>query len=136
MCNHIHNIDYEYERKIKSQKPIKVLQKILREEKQKIAFVGDGINDSPVLARADIGISMGGIGSSSAIEASDVVIMTDELSKIVEAIDISKKTNKVIKQNLVFSIGVKVSLISIGVSLLNFIISLILSYKDFYKIII
>ena len=75
---------------------------------KKISFVGDGINDSPVLARADIGISMGGIGSSSAIEASDVVIMTDELSKIVEAIAISKKTNKIIKQNLIFSIGVKI----------------------------
>lgn len=79
-----------------------------REENQKIAFVGDGINDSPVLARADVGISMGGIGSNSAIEASDVVIMTDELSKIVDAIEVSKKTNKIIKQNLIFSIGVKV----------------------------
>ena len=79
-----------------------------REQSKKVAFVGDGINDSPVLARADIGISMGGIGSSSAIEASDVVIMTDELSKIVEAIVISKKTNKIIKQNLIFSIGVKI----------------------------
>ena len=79
-----------------------------REQNKKVAFVGDGINDSPVLARADIGISMGGIGSSSAIEASDVVIMTDELSKIVEAIAISKKTNKIIKQNLIFSIGVKI----------------------------
>ena len=79
-----------------------------REQSSKVAFVGDGINDSPVLARADIGISMGGIGSSSAIEASDVVIMTDELSKIVEAISISKKTNKIIKQNLIFSIGVKI----------------------------
>ena len=79
-----------------------------RDEKQKVAFVGDGINDSPVLARADVGISMDGIGSSSAIEASDVVIMTDELSKIVDAIEVSKKTNKIIKQNLIFSIGVKV----------------------------
>lgn len=79
-----------------------------RDEHQKVAFVGDGINDSPVLARADIGISMGGIGSSSAIEASDVVIMTDELSKIVDAIEVSKKTNKIIKQNLIFSIGVKI----------------------------
>ena len=79
-----------------------------RDEYQKVEFVGDGINDSPVLARADVGISMGGIGSSSAIEASDVVIMTDELSKIVDAIEVSKKTNKIIKQNLIFSIGVKI----------------------------
>ena len=77
-------------------------------ENEKVAYVGDGINDSPVLARADIGISMGGIGSSSAIEASDVVIMTDEIEKISEAIKISKRTNLIIKQNLIFSIGVKI----------------------------
>ena len=77
-------------------------------ESQKVAYVGDGINDSPVLARADIGISMGGIGSSSAIEASDVVIMTDEIQKISEAIQISKRTNSIIKQNLIFSIGIKI----------------------------
>lgn len=86
------------------------LDKIIeqREENKKVAFFGDGINDSPVLARADIGISMGGIGSSSAIEASDVVIMTDELNKIVDGIEISKKTNKIIIQNLIFAIGVKI----------------------------
>ena len=84
------------------------LEKVLENTKNgKVAYVGDGINDSPVLARADIGISMGGIGQSSAIEASDVVIMTDELNKILEAIEISKKTNFIIKQNLIFSIGVK-----------------------------
>ena len=84
------------------------LEKVLENNKNgKVAYVGDGINDSPVLARADIGISMGGIGQSSAIEASDVVIMTDELNKILEAIEISKKTNFIIKQNLIFSIGVK-----------------------------
>ena len=85
------------------------LEKTLKEKtsNKKVAYVGDGINDSPVLARADIGISMGGIGSSSAIEASDVVIMNDELNKITEAIAISKKTNQIIKENLIFAIGIK-----------------------------
>ena len=82
---------------------------------KKIAFVGDGINDSPVLARADIGISMGGVGSSSAIEASDIVIMTDELSKILEGIQISKKTNRIIKQNLIFAIGTKILVLLLSI---------------------
>ena len=101
----IQNVNYEM---LPTDKYAK-LEELIKNTQKKTAFVGDGINDSPVLARADIGISMGGIGSSSAIESSDIVIMTDELMKIVEGIEISRKTNRVIKQNLIFSIGVKLA---------------------------
>ena len=84
-------------------------------EKGKVAYVGDGINDSPVLAIADIGISMGGVGAESSIEASDVVIMTDSIDKINDAIDISKRTGKIIRQNLIFSIGIKVIVLVLSV---------------------
>ena len=79
-----------------------------KSKKGKLAFVGDGINDAPVLTRADIGIAMGGLGSDAAIEAADVVIMTDEPSKIATAMKISKKTLKIAHQNIVFAIGIKI----------------------------
>lgn len=80
-----------------------------------IAFVGDGVNDAPVLKRADIGISMGSIGSESAIEASDIVIISDDLNKIPLAIDISKYTKRIIKQNLIFAMLVKISILVLSV---------------------
>ena len=80
----------------------------------KLVFTGDGINDAPVLALSDIGIAMGGVGSDAAVEAADVVIMNDEPSKIAQAIRISKKTLKIVRQNIVFALGVKLLVLVMG----------------------
>ena len=89
---------------------VEKVEELLKEksEKGKLAFVGDGINDSPVLAISDIGIAMGGLGADSAIEVADIVIMTDEPSKIVKAIKLSKRTMRIVKENIVFAIGIKI----------------------------
>ena len=100
------NIDKVYYELLPTEKYEK-LEELLN-DKDVVAFIGDGINDAPSLKRSDIGISMGSIGSSSAIEASDIVIMDDDISKINKAISISNKVKRIIKENLVFSIGVKI----------------------------
>ncbi|MDU4334772.1 MAG: heavy metal translocating P-type ATPase [Finegoldia magna] len=97
----------EYRSKLLPQDKVEIVKELI-EKGRKVAFVGDGINDAPVLALSDVGISMGQIGSDAAIEASDVVIMTDEPTKIAQAIKISKKTLKIAKQNAYFAIGVKI----------------------------
>ena len=92
---------------------VEKIEELLKEksEKGKLAFVGDGINDAPVLALADIGIAMGGLGADSAIEAADIVIMTDEPSKIVKAIKLSKKTMRIVKENIIFAISIKMAVL-------------------------
>lgn len=95
---------------------VEKVEKIIKDNKSKgkVIFVGDGINDAPVLARADIGVAMGGIGSDAAIEAADVVLMKDDPEALVTAIKVARKTNKILWQNIIFSLGVKVLVLALG----------------------
>ena len=100
----------EYHSELLPQDKVKIVEDLMKNksEKSKLLFVGDGINDAPVLALSDIGVAMGGLGSDSAVEAADIVIMTDEPSKIAEAINVSKRTMKIVKENIIFALTVKV----------------------------
>ena len=93
---------------------VEMMEKIISESDGKVAFVGDGINDAPVLMRADVGIAMGVLGSDAAIEAADVVLTDDKPSKIADAIKISKKTGAIVRQNIVFSLAVKAAVLVLG----------------------
>ena len=96
---------------------VEIIEKTMsgKKDNSKVAFIGDGINDAPVIARADVGISMGGVGSDAAIEASDVVFMTDEVSKIVPAVKIARETSKIVWQNIIVAIGIKVLVLILSV---------------------
>ena len=96
------------------QDKVERLEEVLKAGEGKVAFVGDGINDAPVLARADIGIAMGGVGSDAAIEAADVVLMTDELSSISEVLGVAKRTRKIVTQNIAFALGIKVIVMALS----------------------
>lgn len=111
----------EYYSELLPQDKVELVEKLMEEKNpsNSLVFIGDGINDAPVLALCDIGISMGAIGSDAAIEASDVVIMTDEISKVSKAINISKKTMRIVRENIFLAIAVKVAILilaSIGVA--------------------
>lgn len=100
--------------KLLPQEKVAKLEEIMKEAKGKVVYVGDGVNDAPVLAMADIGVAMGGLGCDAAIEAADIVIMNDEPVKIATVMDISKKTMIIAKENIVFAIGIKVLVLILG----------------------
>ncbi|MCQ4922947.1 heavy metal translocating P-type ATPase [Tissierella carlieri] len=96
------------------QDKVSIFEDIINKNKGKVVFVGDGVNDAPVLARADVGIAMGGLGSDAAIEASDIVIMTDEIGKIAAGIKIAKNTKKIVTQNIILALGLKLIVLTLG----------------------
>ena len=105
----------EYHAELLPADKVEQVEKLLKQETNgKLAFVGDGINDAPVLARADIGIAMGGLGSDAAIEAADVVLMDDQPSKIPVAIRIARKTVRIVHENIVFALAVKAVVLLMG----------------------
>ena len=106
----------EYHAQLLPAQKVEMIERLDREKRKesKLAFVGDGINDAPVLARADIGIAMGGLGSDAAIEAADVVLMTDEPSKLVDAITVARRTRRIVVQNIAIAIGIKCAFLILG----------------------
>ena len=108
-------VDRVYSELLPADKVTKVEELLAKKTaKEKLAFVGDGINDAPVLSRADIGIAMGALGSDAAIEAADVVLMDDDPQKIVKAIRIAKKCMRMVYENIYFAIGIKVICLILG----------------------
>jgi Zn2+/Cd2+-exporting ATPase len=110
------NIDRYYADLMPEDK-VKYIEALMAESKNgKVAFAGDGINDAPVLARADVGIAMGALGSDAAVETADVVLMNDSPLKVAEAIDIAHKTRSIVWQNIIFALGVKLIFIVLGIA--------------------
>ena len=104
----------EYRAELLPQDKVLAVEELLKTADGKVAFVGDGINDAPVLARADVGIAMGALGSDAAIEAADIVLMNDDLGKISDAILLSRRTRRIVVQNIIFALGVKASVLILG----------------------
>ena len=101
----------EYHSNLLPADKVSYAEKLMKSINGELLFVGDGINDAPVLALSDIGVAMGGLGSDAAVEASDIVIMTDEISKIASSIKISKKTMQIVKENILFAITIKICIL-------------------------